>query len=110
MGPQLCQAAQRWVQVALDSGYTPDTPVFTLADVAYVTLRRAIRIFFGTGRGKRVCGGEGGGYITGAWAWKPPPGEPLSPIPKLIGAWDFTQAKVFTDPRSALMHGSHWEV
>ena len=53
----------------------------------------------------RTRGGGGG-----AWAWKPLPGKPLSPIPKPIGAGDLTQSKVFSGLRGAFMRGSHWEL
>ena len=43
--------------------------------------------------------GGGGGLAVhgggGAWAWKPLPGKPLSPIPNPIGAGNLTQSKVF---------------
>ena len=102
-----------WVHAALDNGYSPDTPPFMSADVAYVTLRYACRLFFcGTGCGTWVPGGGGGGYryIRGEWRGKPRSREPLSPIPEPMGAGDLIQAKVFTGPRGALMRGSDWEL
>ena len=101
-----------WVQGALDSGYSPDAPLLSSPEVTYITLRWAFRRLLrdrihkkGAGGGLAVHGGGGG-----AWAWKPLPGNPLSPIPKPIGAGNLTQSKVFTGPRGALMRGSHWEM
>ena len=52
-------------------------------------------------------GGGGSRHTCGAWAWKPLPRNPRSPIP---GDGDLTQAKIFSSPRGALMLGSHWEL
>ena len=62
--------------------------------------------FFGARRGIRhpALG------ISLPFAAPPQPGKPLSPIPEPIGAGDWTQAKVLTGPRGALMWGSHLEL
>ena len=93
----LTQANQRlvltlpWAQGALDSGYSPDAPLFLSPDVTYVTLRWAFRHML---RHRIRNRGEGGGLAVrgggGAWAWKPLAGKPLSPVPELIGAGDLT--------------------
>ena len=64
----------------------------------------------GTASATRERGGAGGTGGGGAWAWKPLAGKPLSPIPKLIGAEDLTQAKNFSGPGGRLMRSSHWEL
>ena len=102
-----------WAQGALDSGYSPDAPLFSSPEVTYVTVRWAFRRLLrhrirNKGEGVGLAVHEGGG--GGAWAWKPLPGKPLSPIPEPIGAGDLTQSKVFSGPRGALMRGSHWEL
>ena len=98
-----------WAQGALDSGYSPDASLFWSPEVTYVTLRLAIRrMLWHRIRNK----GEGGAwrYGRGAWAWKPPAGKPLTPVPEPIGAGDLTQAKVFSGPGGRLMRSSHWEL
>ena len=97
-------------QGALESRYSPHAPLFSSPEVTYITLRWTFRRLL---RHRIHNEGEGGGgwrYTGGAWAWRPLPGKPLSPVPELIGARDMTQAKVFTGPRGALMRGSHWEL
>ena len=83
---------------------TPPMP-----EVTYITLRWAFRRLL-RHRIRTKGAGAAWRYIGGAWAWKPLPGKPLSPIPEPIGARDLTQAKVFTGPRGALMRGFHWEL
>ena len=89
-----------WVRGALGSGYSPDAPPFFE--------RPALGILppFAAPHQQQGCWGAWQ-YTGGAWAWKPLPGKPLSPIPEPIGAGDLTQAKVFPGPGEALMRGSH---
>ena len=95
MGPQPRQPAQsanRALDVGSDNGYSPDAPLFSAPDVAYVTVQKAAP------HPQQVRGGGGGGGArwrdTGhAWACKPEPVKPLSPIHEPIGAGDLMQAK-----------------
>ena len=98
-----------WAQGVLDSGYSPDAPLFSSPEVTYVTLRWAFRGMLrhhirnkGEGGTWRYRGGGGG-----AWAGKPVAGKPLSLIPEPIGAGDLTHAKVFSGPGGRLMRSSH---
>ena len=98
-----------WAQGALDSGYSPDAPLFSSPEVTYVALRWALWIRH------RICNKREGGALAvrgggGAWAWKPLAGKPLSPIPEPIGAGDLMQGKVFSGPEGRLMRSSHWEL
>ena len=73
-----------WVHVALDSGYSPDAPLFSSPGVTKITLRWAfLRLLRHRIRNK----GAGGAWrhTRGAWAWKPLPGKLLSPIPNQLG-------------------------
>ena len=98
-----------WVPGALNIGYSADAPLFSSCEVTYITLRWAFRrLLRHCIRNKGAAGACQ--HTSGAWAWKPLPGKPLSPIPEPIGAGDLTQAKNFTGPRGALMRGSHWEL
>ena len=114
----LNQANQRnvltlpWAQGALDSGYSPNAPLFSSPEVTNVTLRCAFRRMLrhrirnkGEGGGAGRYGGGGG-----AWAWKPLAGKPLSPIPEPVGAGDLTPAHVIWGPGGRLMRRSHWEL
>ena len=97
-----------WVQGALDSGYSPDAPLFSSSEVTYITLCWAFRRLSRHRIRNKGAGGGAWRHTGGAWAWKPLPGKPLSSIPEPIGAGDLTQAKIFTGPQGALMRGSHW--
>ena len=114
MRPEPHQPAQRadpppGVQEALDSGYCPDAPLFRSPKVNYITLCWAFRRLL-RHRSRNKGAGRAWRYTGGAWAWKPLPGRPLSPIPEPIGAGDLTKGKVFTGPRGTLMRGSHGEL
>ena len=98
-----------WVQRAVDSGYSPYTPLFLIPEVTYITLCWAFRRLVRHHIRNKGAGGGGAGGTRGA-PGKPLPGKPLSPIPEPIGGGDLAQAKVFTGPRGALMRGSHWEL
>ena len=100
-----------YVQGALDSGYSPDAPLFSSPEVTYITLRWAFRRL----SRHRIRKGEAGawrytGEGGGAWARKAVPGKPPSPIPEPMGAGDLTQSKDFTGSWGPLMLGSHWEL
>ena len=66
-----------WAQGALDSGYSPNAPVFSSPEVTYVTVRWAFRRML---RHRIRNKGEGGAWRYGgggAWACKPLAGKPL---------------------------------
>ena len=76
-----------WAQGALDSGYSPDAPLFSSPEVTYVTLRWASRRLLrhrirnkGEGGGWRYTGG-GGGHGLG----DPCRESPCPPSPKQLG-------------------------
>ena len=98
-----------WVQRAVDSGYSPDTLLFSVPEVTYITLRWTFRRPLAAPHPQQGCMGRLAAH-TGAWTWKPLRGKPLSPFPDPTGAADWTQAQVFTRPRGAWMWGSLWEL
>ena len=76
-----------WAQGALDSGYSPDAPLFSSPEVTYVTLRWAFRRMLrhrirnkGEGGGLAVRGGGGGHGHGGPWRESPCP-----PYPNQLG-------------------------
>ena len=79
-----------WVQAAVDGGYAPNFPLFTLIDVAMVHLRwgfcRLLRHGIrnkGEGEASRYTEGGGGGHKHGT-----PSGEnPFSPSPNQLVLW-----------------------
>ena len=73
-----------WVQAALDKGYSPDAPLFSSPDVAYVTCARHFAVFCGTGSGTRLgWGGWGGASGTqGGMDMETPAGKTLVPHPR----------------------------
>ena len=102
--PLGARSAGQWVLPRCTSFFEPR------GDLHHPAL--AISLPFAARHPQQGCGWGGGGWrcTSGAWAWKPLPGKPLSPIPEPVGAGDLTQAKVFTGPRGALMRGLHWEL
>ena len=51
-----------WVQGALDSGYSPDAPLFSSPEVTYITLRWAFRRLLRHRIRNKGAGGGGGGW------------------------------------------------
>ena len=75
-----------WVQGALDSGYSPNAPLFSSPEVSYITLRWAFRRLLGhrirskgAGGGWRYTGGGGHGHGS------PCSESPCPPSPNQLG-------------------------
>ena len=94
-----------WVQGALDSGYSPDTPLFSSPEATYITLRWAFcRLLRHRIRKKGAGGGGGGGLAAhrGGMGMETPAEKAPVPHPRPNWGREFDAGHSFYGPARGL--------